>query len=205
MELLETMRVEAGGAIPLLDRHLARIANSAQILGFLCHSAELRAAIKREAIKQKESVVFRLLLARDGSHELQVKPMPTNQITRLVLAPTRVNSADPMLRHKTTARSLYDTARVGLPPNADAILLNERGEATETTIANIAVLRDGVWITPPISCGALAGVMRAQLLDERKLVEAVIPALVPGDLIRCLNAVRSIYDASIEPRSQGSG
>ena len=104
MELLETMRVEAGGAIPLLDRHLARIANSAQILGFLCHSAELRAAIKREAIKQKESVVFRLLLARDGSHELQVKPMPTNQITRLVLAPTRVNSADPMLRHKTTLK-----------------------------------------------------------------------------------------------------
>lgn len=195
------MRVEAGGTMPLLDRHLARIANSAQILGFLCHSADLRAAIKRKAIKQNELCVFRLLLARDGSHELQVKPLPASQITRLVLSPTRVNSADPMLRHKTTARSLYDSARSGLPPDTDAILVNERGEVTETTIANIAVLRDGVWITPPISCGVLPGTMRAQLIEEGKIAEVVIPGLLSGEPVRCFNAVRYEYYAHVEPHA----
>lgn len=193
------MRVEAGGAIPVLDRHLTRIANSAQILGFLCHSAELRAAIEREAIKQEAAVVFRLLLARDGSHELQVKPLPTERITRLVIAPVRVDSADPMLRHKTTARTLYDTARTGLPPDTDAILINERGEATETTITNIAVLRDGVWITPPISCGLLPGTMRARLLEEGITVEGVILDLLAGESVRCFNAVRGVFEAILAP------
>ncbi len=195
MELLETMRVEAGGATPLLDRHLARIANSAPILGFLCDSASLRAAIEQQAIKQKEPVVFRLLLARAGSHELQVKPPPATQITRLVLAQVRVNSADPMLRHKTTSRGIYDAARAGLPPDTDAILVNERGEATETTIANIAVLRGGQWTTPPISCGVLPGTMRAQLLEEGEIVEGQ-HSLVPGESIRCFNAVRGVFDVS---------
>ena len=150
--------------------------------------------IEREAIKQNEPVVFRLLLARDGSHLLQVKPLPTGRITRLVLAPVRVNSADPMLRHKTTVRSLYDAARVGLPPESDAILINERGEATETTIANIAVLRDGKWITPPISCGVLPGTMRAQFLDEGKIIEGNVHAdeLVSGEPILFFNAVRGL-------------
>jgi branched-subunit amino acid aminotransferase/4-amino-4-deoxychorismate lyase len=205
MELLETMRVEAGGAIPLLDRHLARMANSAQILGFLCHSADLRAAIEREAIKQNEAVVFRLLLARDGKHELQVKPLPTGPITRLVLAQVRVNSADPMLRHKTTARAIYDQARAGLPPDTDAILMNERGEATETTIANIAVLRDGVWTTPQLSCGALPGTLRAQLLEEGKIVEGVIADFISGERIRCFNAVRRVYDPILHLSPQSSG
>jgi branched-subunit amino acid aminotransferase/4-amino-4-deoxychorismate lyase len=199
MDLLETMRVEAGGAMPLLERHLERIANSAQILGFLCHSAELRVAIERAAIKQDEPVVFRLLLSRDGAHELQVKPLPTIQITRLVIAHTRVDSADPMLRHKTTARALYDNARAGSPPDTDVILVNERGHATEATIANIAVQRDGRWITPPISCGLLPGVMRAQLLHEGEIVEGVISELLAGESIRCFNAVRGLYDASIVP------
>jgi para-aminobenzoate synthetase/4-amino-4-deoxychorismate lyase len=193
MDLLETMRVEAGGAMPLLERHLARLSASARHFDYRCHTTDLRAAILREAIKQNEAVVFRLLLARDGSHELQVRPLPKGRITRLVIADTRVDSADPMLRHKTTARGVYDAARAGLPADTDAILVNERGEATETTIANIAVLRNGV-DAPPVSCGLLPGVLRAQLLEEGKLVEGVL-TLVPGETIRCFNAVRGEFEA----------
>jgi branched-subunit amino acid aminotransferase/4-amino-4-deoxychorismate lyase len=190
MKLLETMRVEAGGAVPLLDRHLARIANSAQILGFLCRSAELRAAIEQEAIKQNEPTMFRLLLARDGAFELQLKPLTPLGITHLHLAERIVNSADPMLRHKTTDRAIYEGA-------TDAILVNERGEATETGIANIAVLRNGRWVTPPIACGLLPGTRRAQLLEDGEIVEGIIrtDALVEGETVRHFNA-RGVFEAA---------
>src|SRR6185295_19043717 len=50
----------------------------------------------------------------------------------------------------------------------EVVLLNERGEVSECTSANIfAVDADGgrVW-TPPLSSGCLAGVTRAVLLEE---------------------------------------
>jgi branched-subunit amino acid aminotransferase/4-amino-4-deoxychorismate lyase len=199
MELLETMRVEAGGAIPLLPRHLERLGRSARFFGFLYDSDGIPAAILDAASRQTEPVVLRLVLSREGDFQIQQKPLPEPGMpSRLVLAKLRVNSADPLLRHKTTARSVYDRARNGHDPSADVILVNERGEVTETTIANIAVLRNGRWLTPPLSSGVLPGTMRAQLLDEAKIVEAVFHAddLVPGEPIRYFNAVRGVFDIS---------
>jgi branched-chain amino acid aminotransferase len=48
----------------------------------------------------------------------------------------------------------------------EVILLNERGEVSECTSANVFIVsRDRVW-TPPLSSGCLAGVTRAVLLEE---------------------------------------
>jgi branched-chain amino acid aminotransferase len=48
----------------------------------------------------------------------------------------------------------------------DALLLNERGEVSECTAANIFCVRGGDVATPPLSSGCLAGVSRAILLEE---------------------------------------
>jgi branched-chain amino acid aminotransferase len=48
----------------------------------------------------------------------------------------------------------------------DALLLNERGEVSECTAANIFCVRGGDVATPPLSAGCLAGVSRAILLEE---------------------------------------
>ena len=196
MELLETMRVEAGGEIRLLDRHLGRIAGSAQYFGYGCDVGKLRREISAKARAQGESVVFRLLLSRDGGFEIQVRPLPVERVARLVLASIRVDSGDLMLRHKTTARDIYQRAKAGLGSDTDAILVNGRGEATETSIANIGVLRRGKWVTPPVACGLLPGTLRAELLEEGQIVEDVIPAdeLVAGEMVRCFNAVRGVFD-----------
>jgi branched-subunit amino acid aminotransferase/4-amino-4-deoxychorismate lyase len=188
MQLLETMKVEPDGTIPLLERNLARISASAQVLGFSCEVGALRAAILEKA-KADRNTMFRLLLARDGAFELQLKPMIPFGISRLGLAARRVNSADPMLYHKTTNRTIYEGA-------TDAILVNERGEATETGIANIAVLRDGRWVTPAVGCGLLPGTRRAQLLDEGAIVEGIVRAkdLVAGETIRFFNG-RGVFEA----------
>src|SRR6266853_718734 len=68
----------------------------------------------------------------------------------------------------------------------EVVLLNERGEVSECTSANIFVVDAGgsnVW-TPPISSGCLAGVTRATLLEEVRQPGIAIgeKTLLPGDL-----------------------
>ena len=46
----------------------------------------------------------------------------------------------------------------------DALFFNERGEVTETTTANIFLIRGQGLITPPVSAGLLPGVARHLLL-----------------------------------------
>jgi para-aminobenzoate synthetase/4-amino-4-deoxychorismate lyase len=199
-QLLETMRVEADGTIRLLARHLERLGRSARYFGYAC-DAGLPGAILEATAQQSEAGMFRLLLARDGSFELQRKPLPKpGTPSHLVKARLRVNSADPILSHKTTARGIYEQARSGCDADTDVILINERGEATETTILNIAVLRGNQWVTPKLSCGVLPGTMRAQLLDEGQIVEGVVRAdqLTPGEAIRCFNAIRGVFDVRFE-------
>lgn len=67
----------------------------------------------------------------------------------------------------------------------EVILLNERGEVAECTSANVFAV-DGagrVW-TPPLSCGGLAGVTRAVLLEEIRDSDIAIAEkpLLPADL-----------------------
>jgi branched-chain amino acid aminotransferase len=66
----------------------------------------------------------------------------------------------------------------------EVILLNERGEVSECTSANVfAVQGSNVW-TPPLSSGCLPGVTRALLLEE-VLVSGITTMerpLFPGDL-----------------------
>ena len=49
---------------------------------------------------------------------------------------------------------------------ADALLLNERGEVSECTSANVFAVTDGVTLTPPLASGSLPGVTRAVMLEE---------------------------------------
>ena len=45
------------------------------------------------------------------------------------------------------------------------VLLNERGEVSECTAANIFITREGRVLTPPLSSGCLEGVTRSVLLE----------------------------------------
>ncbi len=47
----------------------------------------------------------------------------------------------------------------------DVLLLNERGEISECTAANIYIVKDGRVATPPLNSGCLAGVSRSVLLE----------------------------------------
>jgi branched-chain amino acid aminotransferase len=47
----------------------------------------------------------------------------------------------------------------------EALLLNERGEVSECTSANVFIARDGQVLTPPLDSGCLPGVTREILLE----------------------------------------
>lgn len=66
------------------------------------------------------------------------------------------------------------------------ILLNERGEVSECTSANIFAVRGHEIWTPPLSSGCLPGVTRAILLEEIRLpgISASEKTLMPNDLER---------------------
>lgn len=92
-----------------------------------------------------------------------------------------VDSSQRWLYHKTTRRHTY-TVRARRHPDADdVVLVNERGEITETTIANLAVRLGGRWWTPPIRAGCLPGVQRDLLVELGQLHER---SMTPQDLNR---------------------
>ena len=91
----------------------------------------------------------------------------------------RVHSQDPCLQHKTSQRDIYSRARKSVAEahkgeNVEPLLVNERGEITETDIANVVFKIAGQLYTPPHHCGLLPGVMRDALLQQGKIQEQVL-------------------------------
>jgi branched-chain amino acid aminotransferase len=65
----------------------------------------------------------------------------------------------------------------------EVVLLNERGEVSECTSANIFAVLGGRVVTPPLGSGCLPGVTRAILLEELGgVVEIEERTLLPDDL-----------------------
>jgi para-aminobenzoate synthetase/4-amino-4-deoxychorismate lyase len=79
------------------------------------------------------------------------------------------------------------------------LLVNDRGEVTESTIANVAVKLDGRWWTPPIDAGLLPGTNRAILLREGTLAERRIALeQLPGaEGLALVSSVRGWRPATI--------
>ncbi|HET9426008.1 MAG TPA: aminodeoxychorismate synthase component I [Gemmatimonadaceae bacterium] len=184
--LIETMRLE-DGIIHRLERHLARLESSAQYFGFQDQAAAVR-RIRDELLSQAAERPggiqrVRVLLGRDGSHEIVVEPFAPAVAPRcLALSAEPVDSRDRLLYHKVSDRSRYSSRLGGLQEADDVLLVNERGELTETTIGNIVLELDGRRVSPPLESGLLPGVYRGELLAAGEIEERL---LYPADLARC--------------------
>jgi para-aminobenzoate synthetase/4-amino-4-deoxychorismate lyase len=175
-QLLETMRWRRTGGITRLDLHLERLRASAEYFGFDCPPVEhLRAAVAAPSDIQSPEARVRLLLSRDGNAACEFHPLnPVPAVMRVALAPEPVSSGDVFLFHKTTRREVYNRARASRPEADSVLLWNERGEVTEATEANVVLEIEGRRLTPPVACGLLPGVFRAELLRREEIQERVI-------------------------------
>ncbi len=205
-ELIETALFDPGagpkGAFWLLDGHLARLQKSAAHFGFKCDEAKVRAALAEKGVGSQHLRV-RLLLAEDGSVTVTATPIAApvaGAEIGYVVSPTRVNSAEPFLAHKTTERQLYDREWQQFHDTVGAdevVYLNEKGELAEGSRTTIFIERDGVLLTPPLSAGALPGVLRAQLMAEGRAVERTLTLadLTSAEVVYLGNSVRGLQRA----------
>lgn len=195
-ELIETLRLE-DGVYPLLPLHLERLGRSASCLGFALDAAGVAAALAEVAVHHARGVFrVRLSLAHCGSVALRATPLALPQRAwRFALAYAPLPDDDFLRAHKTTVRGRYDQALAGLPDDVfDVVFFNRRGEVCEGARSNVFVVRDGRWLTPPLACGLLPGVMRRHLLDSGRAVEQVLTRddLFAASEVYLVNALRGL-------------
>jgi len=178
--LIETLLWTRDEGFFLLAEHLERLRRSSARLGFRCDESRVVEALTGAAESFPGAAAARLrvriVLSADGAIEssaAQIEPVAANAVWTVAIAERRFDSGDPLLRHKTTRRELYETELARA--NADEVLfLNERDEVCEGARANVFLAREGVLLTPPLSSGLLPGTLRAHLLREGRAREAVL-------------------------------
>jgi para-aminobenzoate synthetase/4-amino-4-deoxychorismate lyase len=169
-ELFETMLWTPGEGVRLFERHLARLEHSARVLGFELDRAALLASLQTYARGIAVVARLRLALAHDGRVSLTyapLAPLPGGPV-RLLLGDDTLPEADPLAAHKTTRRRHYDAGvRAAESAGAfDTLFFNRAGRLVEGGRSSVFVRLDGRWWTPPVSDGALPGVMRGALLAD---------------------------------------
>ena len=204
-ELLETMLWKPDTGYVLLGRHMKRLLQSADYFGFHVDLLDVRDRLEHYAAGLPAAPHrVRLVASRGGAVDISSKLHDVDAgFPAIALAASPIDSANPFLYHKTTNRTIYDDAIAGRPGFEDVLLYNERGEVTESTIANLVVEIGGALLTPPIDCGLLPGTLRAHLLEEGKIREKVLTLHDLSGASRCylLNSVRGFHPVSVSYRS----
>lgn len=205
--LLETMGYLPDAGVRHLDQHLERLASSARYFGFAFDPARARADIAA-AVTPAGAARVRLLLTRAGVLTVDVTPAPAPAVrpVRLAVDLEPVDRGDRWLYHKTTHRQTYTTRAARHPDADDVVLVNDGGEVTETTTANLAVRLGTTWCTPPLDAGCLPGIERARLVELGQLRERT---LTPDDLHRAealavVNSLRGWRAAVLATRTASS-
>ncbi len=193
LKLIETMRWD-GTCIPRARLHMARLGAGARTLGWTYDPQVVSAAL--DAVSPQGQARLRLTLDRAGAVEVETGPMPQPvPVWRVGVADERLASGDPWLRVKSTRRGAYARARAALAPGLDeVVLLNERGEICDGSITSVFFDRGAGMRTPPLTCGLLPGVLRA----EMGCVEEVLRAEDLGQVHLWVgNAVRGLMRAEV--------
>jgi len=150
-------------------------------------------------ISLTKSACWSLKTGQVSTQATALASIPIRQPARVALAAQSIDSRHPFLYHKTTQRQVYEAARASQPDADDVLLWNERGEVTESTIANVVVQFDRKLVTPPIPCGLLPGVYRDWLLAQGAIHEDVITleSLQRADRLYLINSVRKWLDVEV--------
>ncbi len=199
-QLLETMLYEPGQGIFLLELHLKRLAGSAEYFGFRMDAEKICEELR--GLSFEEPMRIRLLLNKGGAFKVEAASCRLQRLeasATLTLAKEPVDSGDVFLYHKTTNRAVYEKAKADFSDADDVLLFNERGEITESCIANVVVELDGYKLTPPVSCCLLAGTFRDELLAKGEIEERIITMddLKRAKAVWLINSVRKWRKVSV--------
>jgi para-aminobenzoate synthetase / 4-amino-4-deoxychorismate lyase len=180
--LIETLAWTPAEGFRNLHGHLRRLRRSAEYFGWNLKLEDVVAELRKIAPPSPPvnggELRVRILL-NWGDVEVQTVPLEAwpGRFASLHIYDTEpVDPRDVLLYHKTTARAVYERALAAAHAAGadDAVLVNARGEVTETTRANLFVRLDGQWLTPALGCGLLPGIYRECWLADGRGREAAI-------------------------------
>lgn len=179
--VFDTSRVVSGRII-LKQAHIARLVRDAAALGISVTSAELK-ALATEAVPTGGSGALRLTVTRGpGARGLagETSSAPTLMArfspleasfpmapVRLGISAIRRNPTSPTARHKTLSytdniMALREAMAAG---HDEALLLSSEGRVACASAANVFARFGDRLVTPPVSNGAMPGIIRNWLLE----------------------------------------
>jgi para-aminobenzoate synthetase/4-amino-4-deoxychorismate lyase len=202
-ELFETLLWEVETGFFLLERHIQRLRDSCAYFGWHFQEERVRQELDRiSAELQTQGCARRVRIVFDrfrGVHSevSPLVPMPLGYTVALARSP--VDSQDIFLFHKTTSRAAYDDAVPEVDGVDDVILWNERGEVTESRIANVVLDLEGQLVTPPVGSGLLGGCYRAELLEAGRIVEHTVAKrdLTRARAVYLVNSLRKLWPVEV--------
>jgi branched-chain amino acid aminotransferase len=184
-ETMRTVNDPGVGVVPFaLDRHLVRLARSAQGMGLpAVDSEEVRDALLAVCAANPELADggrLRVTLTSGvgplgsdrsaGGPSLVVAAAPATRwpaATTLALSPWPRNERGPLTGIKSTsyAENVMALARAKAAGAGEALLANLAGDVCEGTGSNVFVVLGSTITTPPLSTGCLAGITRALVIE----------------------------------------
>jgi branched-subunit amino acid aminotransferase/4-amino-4-deoxychorismate lyase len=198
--LFETLRVREG-AIPLLERHLARLAASCAALGMAPPAPGLaeRLAPHRAA----GDVVVRVTLDARGER-IEARALPEPGPMRIVFSGTRHQPYP----HKTTDRAVFDLARSRVVPYRaeEAILLTADGRLAEGCVTSVFFWHGSELCTPSLDVGILPSIGRARVIEVARDLGITVRegrfarAEAEGLPLFLVNSVRGVVETAVHGR-----
>lgn len=199
-----------------LKDHIIRLKNSARFFKYPYLQNRVDSIIKHihKALSRKSSKSFkvRIFLNRKGTlrwDSVEIRKPKIAEKSNVFTSRMLINEKNQFLYHKTTHRPWYNAAMEKLKKGLcfDVVFYNSRGELTEGARSNIFVKQGGKLYTPPVRCGLLPGVLRKNLLKQKKCREKVlyINDLKKADAIFCGNSVRGLVEVGITSKTLRSG
>jgi para-aminobenzoate synthetase/4-amino-4-deoxychorismate lyase len=200
LELIETLRYEPQKGFIRAERHLTRMKASAEFFHFPFDYRTASKALNDAIADAREALRVRLALNEQGEFVSTSAPLGASaQEWTYAISEKRTNSADALLRHKTSWRELYESEHAASGVD-EVVFLNERGEITEGSRTNIFARIDGKLFTPPLLCGVLNGCLRAEMLADHDCEESVLTLddLTRAEEIFLGNSLRGLIRAKLK-------
>lgn len=180
--LFETMRLH-GGRVPLLHRHLARLAAGCERLGIPCPPEdEIAMDVARLAEAGAEGVVKVVVTRGDGGrgyappaaprvrrivglHRLPANPEEPVELG-LCVTPLGYNPRLAGIKHLNRLEQVLAAGEAAGAGWYDGLMLDDTGAVAEATRHHLFLVSDGRLRTPVLERGGVTGIMRALVLES---------------------------------------
>lgn len=217
--------VPDGGPVPGIARfarHWARLERSCSFTGVPLDEAAVESALRAAVAGAATPLRVRLSFDTSGVPDVVVTDQPTHYPQGFADTPAEaldhagpgpwptvavatelVDESNPSRRYKTTDRHLYELGRPYAPAHGleDVVFFNTRGELVEAAISTVYVGTEDDLRTPPLSSGALPGVLREELLEMGLVREDVLrePDLRSAPVVMVSSSVRGLRRVQVAP------